>query len=56
MIDGKMNDLFFKLLKLVCIEITDNIRIYHGFMDRKDKSVPRVTALHQEVLPGDSKQ
>ena len=32
-----------------------NIRIYHEFVDRIDKSVPRVTAWHNEALPSDAK-
>ena len=33
-----------------------NIRIYHEFVDRIHKSVPRVTAWHHEALPSDAKQ
>ena len=56
MIDGQMKDLFFQTSWLVCIEITDIIRIYREFVDRKDNSVPRVTAWHHEALPSDAKQ
>ena len=37
-------------------ETYGNIRIYHEFVARIYKSLPRVTAWHHEALPSDAKQ
>ena len=36
--------------------MVDNIRIYHEFVDKIDKSDPRVTAWYHKALQSDAKK
>ena len=43
-------------LTLIIHIIAERIRIFYEFVDRRDKSVPRVTVWYHEPLPSDAKQ
>ena len=47
---------WFSKVKLALLKQYTRERIQHAFVDRIDKSVPRVTVWHHSAEPGDGKQ